>query len=291
MKWSEFIETKKSQLTVALLLVMVLVGACVARACSRNQSGQNAVDTFPEGAYLATVTYVVNFPSTGEEPIIFVQQVAPNGKPIQIPEIADTDDLIWSGWYTEEGEPFNFDAVVTKDCTVSCYYYEDQNNNNIADGTGSDPITIYCFLNLNGSVMFEQKLFGLNAELDYTTPDYSFPQGENDGYVFLGWNEERTVSENGGVMTVTLKPSLAADRNNNDLVDGSDEDPYTYHVFLDQEGNVIQEILWLDGEEPVKTEDVACPTTSQQKLTGWERTEFINEYGEQVYTYFPQIVG
>ena len=297
MKWKELLESKKIQLLVALLLVLVLVCACLVRSCadpgSDNgpNSGISAGDdaTLPAGSYLATVTYVVNFPGTDEEPITFVQQAAPTGKAVLIPEVQDTEDTVWSGWVTEDGEPFDFDTVLTEDITICCYFYEDLNGNNFADGTASDPITVYRFVNLNGSPMLTQKLFGLDAQLDHTKPEYAFPQGADDGYIFLGWTEEKTVSEDAGIMTVTLKPEIASDRNNNDLVDGSDEDPYVHHIFLDQNGALLEEILWLDGEEPVTAEDVACPTTTKQKLVGWEQTESENDAGETVFTYTPII--
>lgn len=297
MNWKELIEEKKVQLLVAFLLILVLVLASLVRTCGGPADlpvQENPVDEYaplPEGSYIATVTYVINFPGTDEEPITFVQQAAPNGKAMAIPEVVDTDDTVWSGWFTEDGQTFDFNTVLKKDTTIFCYYYDDLNNNNIADGTGADPITVYQFMNLNETPMFSKTLFGLDAEFDYSQPEYAFPQGENDGYVFLGWEAEKTVSDDGGVMTVALTPNLAADRNNNDLVDGSNEDPYARHIFLDQEGSVLKEIRWLVGEEPIKTEEIACPTTSKQKLIGWNRTESTNDAGETVYTYTPKIVG
>lgn len=297
MNWKEIIKSKKTQLLVALLMVLVLVCAGLvlafggpAREASPDKMFSDGDAALPEGSYIATVTYVVNFPGTDDEPITFVQQAAPNGQALIIPEVEDTEDTVWSGWFTEDGQPFDFNTVLTEDTTICCSYYDDLNNNNVADGTGADPITVYQFLNSNGAPMFTKKLFGLDAELDYTQPEYAFPQAEDDGYVFLGWTEERTVSEDRGIMTVALTANLASDRNNNDVVDGCEEDPYVHHIFLDQDGAVLQEIRWLAGEEPVKTEEIACPTTTEQKLVGWDRTESQNEVGETVYTYTPRIM-
>lgn len=297
MNWKETIESKKIQLLVALLLLLVLICASLVRACGgpSNEIDQDNILSdgdapVTDGSYIATVTYVVNFPDSGEEPITFVLQAASDGKALIIPEVEDTDDTVWSGWFTEDGEPFDFDTVLTRDTTICCSYYDDLNNNEIADGTADDPITVYQFLNLNGAPMFTQKLFGLGAEFDYSAPEYAFPQGPDDGYVFLGWTESRSVSEDGGVMTVALTPELASDRNNNDLVDGSAEDPYVYHIFLAQDGSMLEEIRWLSGEDPVKTDEIACPTTTKQRLVGWNREESKNEAGNTVYTYTPKIV-
>ena len=53
---------------------------------------------------------------------------------------------------------------------------------------------------------------------------------------------------------------------------------------------MLEEIKWLAGDEEVKGDDIACPTTTKQKLVGWDRTESKNESGNTVYTYTPIIV-
>lgn len=286
MKWQEFFQTKGRQIFVAALFLLVVFCICIVRGCNSNGSSLNG--SYVDRDYIATVTYVITLPDQNEEPITYVLKAASNGKAI-IPDIEDTDDTIWSGWFTEDGETFDFNTVLTKDLTIYGAYYYDENNNDIVDGSPEDPITVYQFLNVNGAPMLTKRFLGLDAEFDYSTPEYAFPQSEDDGYIFLGWIESRSVSEDGGAVTVMLTPNLASDRNNNNLIDGSVEDPYIYHVFLAQDGTVLEEIKWLTGEAEVKTDDIACPTTTKQKLVGWDRTESQNDAGNTVYTYTPII--
>jgi len=294
MKWQELMDTKKKQFIITLLPILLIALIFLLRACGGQRSdipGADNDSAMQEGdIYIATVTYVITQPGSEHEPITFQLDAAPNGKAVIPPEMEDMESVVWSGWLTEDGSVFDFDTVLEQDITLYCSCWMDENNNNVADGTSMDPITIYQFRHANGSVLFSKSFFGHDVEFDYNVPEYAFPQSEDDGYIFLGWVEDRSATEDGGTVTVALTPNLASDRNNNDLIDGSAEDPYIYHIFLAQDGAVLEEIRWLAGDAEVKGDNIACPTTTKQKLVGWDRTESQNESGNTVYTYTPIIV-
>lgn len=294
MKWSELIESRKTQLLLALLLVLIMICAGLTRACSKDAAlklpdGEQPVQ--PTANQIFKATFVVSFPSTNEAPITFNMESDSDGIVRNIPDIGEMEHAVWTGWTTESGEPFDFNKALTEDIVIVCAYYDDLNDNDIADGAAEDPITVYRFLNVDGTPLNTKKFFGIDVEFDYSGPEYAFPQQENDGYVFLGWKETRECSEDGGTMVVNLMPSITSDRNNNDLADGSEDDRYIHHIFLDQNGDELMTIYKLAGEDPVRTEEIACPTTTKQKLIGWNRTESTNDAGDTVYTYTPNIVG
>ena len=292
MNWREFIEVNKKNLLILLLPVLLIICILLLRTCDKNTNVNDvqgsSIPVSDNAAYVPKVTYQIRLAENDEDPAVFSLDASPSGKAYIPAQVNDMENVVWSGWLTEEGQPFDFDTVLTQDVTLYCIYWDDQNNNNIVDGSESDPITIYEFWH-NDFKMLSRTVFGKNAELDYTAPEYSFPQSEDDGYVFLGWTVSESVTD-GGKTTVILRPQIAADRNNNDLADGSADDPYEYHIFLDQDGAVLEEKRRLAGEEEIQTEDVACPTTTKQKLVGWERSESRNEEGNVVYTYTPDII-
>jgi len=292
MNWREFIEMRKKHLLIFLLPILLIVSILLLRSCDKADTDDVPAGSLPvvqdDGQYVPSVSYLIRLSPTDEDPASLTLEVSPSGKAYVPSHINDMEDVIWSGWLTEEGEPFDFDTVLTQDLTLYCVYWDDQNNNNIIDGSASDPITVYEFWH-NDYKMLTRTFFGQDVELDYHTPEYAFPQSEGDGYVFLGWAESRFVSDDGGKTKVILNPELAADRNNNDLADGSDDDPFVYHVFLDQDGTVLEEKRWLAGEPEIQADDIACPTTTKQKLVGWIRSESTNEAGNVVYTYTPDI--
>lgn len=275
---------KKIIPAIAVLAALILL-LC---ACGKGDSGETLPGTEPESPYIATVTYIVSTPGE-EEPMTFVLEASPEGKAEVLTDIGDTENTVWSGWLTAEGEAFDFDTVLQEDVTLYGVYYADENNNEIPDGTPEDPITVYEFRHAAGFAMLTETFFGLDAELDYTAEAYRHPDSQEDGVVFTGWAEERTVSEDGGTVTVLLTPELADDRNNNGIVDGSKKDPFVYHIFLDRDGNVLTEIQWLSGDEEVNPEDIVCPTAGGEKLMGWNRAKSQNNAGNTVYTYTPEI--
>lgn len=288
MMWKKMLKTKRiwSVITTLMILSAVVLLLC---ACGSTDSGETVPATNPDSVYIATVTYIVSMPDD-EEPMTFVLEAAPSGKAEVLPEIGDTENTVWSGWLTADGEAFDFDTVLTEDVTLYSVYYTDENNNDIPDGSAEDPITVYEFQHAAGFTMLTEKFFGLDPEFDYSAKEYRYPDSQEDGCIFQGWTESRTVSEDGGTVTVLLTPVLAPDRNNNGLVDGSKKDLYVYHIFLNQNGTVLTEIQWLSGEEEVNPEDIVCPTASGQKMIGWNRAKSKNDAGNTVYTYTPEIV-
>ena len=280
----KMLTTKKIIPALAVLTALALL-LCACGKADPSETLPAAEDTTP---FIATVTYIVSTPGE-EEPMTFVLEATPEGKAAVLTEIGDTENTLWSGWLTAEGETFDFDTVLTEDVTLYGVYYADENNNDIPDGTPEDPITVYEFRHAAGFTMLAETFFGLDVALDYTGKAYNHPDSQEDGVVFTGWAENRTVSQDGGTVTILLTPELADDRNNNGIVDGSKKDPFVHHIFLDQEGNVLQEIQWLTGDEEVDPEEVTCPTADGQKFAGWNREKSKNDAGNTVYTYTPKI--
>ena len=234
-------------------------------------------------------TDVVNFSQQENEPLTFQLEVTDEGKVIVPIDGTKMDGFIWTGWVTEDGKEFDFTSKVTDDITLTCTFYPDANNNGIVDRTPEDPVTIYQFYHSAGFVMQTEAFFGKDVAFDYNDSTYGYPASEDDGQIFLGWLLERTESEDGAVITCALMPNLAPDRNNNDLADGSKEDPYVYYVFLMEDGRVLLEIEWISGEKAVNVADVTYPGVTKDKMLGWIESVSTNEAGYVVHTFTPNL--
>lgn len=274
------------------LRILLLVCTLILCGCRNNSDSDDleATQKQAEGSGPAVITYVINFSHMDEEPVTFRIAVTEDGKAIIPPDLDTVEDAIWSGWLTEDGELFDFETKVSEDMTLSCVYSPDENNNGIPDRTPEDPVTIYQFYHANGFVMQSEIFFGKDVAFNYTDSAYSYPTSDGDGQVFLGWLSNRTESEDSAVVTYALTPNLAPDRNNNDLADGSQEDPYVYYVFLMEDGTTLLEIEWLSGEKTVRIEDVTYPGVTKDHFLGWVESVSTNEDGYSVHTYTPNLV-
>lgn len=274
---------KKNTKVLFVLLVVLVASILIFRACSQSQNDDLS-------SYDSVVTYVVNFAQTEEEPMSIQLGVSPNGTAYIPSEIEGVDDYIWTGWLTEDGAQFDFNTIVKEDITLTGTYYPDVNHNGIVDGTTDDPMVVYQFVHANGVVMQTESFFGTDYEFDYSDSIYDYPSSEDDSQIFLGWIENWSESEDGGLLTCVLTPDLAVDINNNDLVDGSAEDPYVYYIFLMEDGSTLLELRRLTTDSEVKVDSVTYPAVSKENFLGWDETASVNEDGCTVHTYTPVIV-
>lgn len=273
----------------ALLLILLVLLVGLYQRCDRKNIGDTTATDERTIGRPYTITYIVNFFDTQDEPTQFQLETDVNGRVIIPPSIEDVEGSIWSGWLTQEEVLFDFDTPATGDMTLHSNYLPDENNNDLVDGTVEDPIVVYQFWHSKGFVMQANTVFGSEEQSDYQYTNVKYPASPDDGQIFLGWLARRTADQDGGRVTVDLTPDLAPDRNNNDLVDGTTQDPYVYYIFLKEDGSVLKEVEWLTGDRQIFPEDVVYPVAEQQEFMGWEKTESVNEDGFTVHTYTPQL--
>lgn len=147
----------------------------------------------------------------------------------------------------------------------------DRNDNGVQDGSAEDPYFYYYIK--HGEQTLNEKTEYLTGE---ETPNKELYKeqiiselGEHEK--FMGWDDSASnVDEN----VYIYEAIVIIDRNNNNVHDGTPEDPFTYYLFLDHNGNTVLSENRLAGEDEILPENVVCPVDGSkfEVFVEWDET-------------------
>lgn len=217
--------------------------------------------------YYPNVTYVITFEDQSQTQINI--NVGLDYKAAILPAIGDTEITIWSGWLDANGNPYDFDTVLSEDITLYCTFWPDINNNGLVDGTMADPLLIFKVMHQNGFVMETHQYYEGQTE-DFDINDITYPATPTDGQLFVRWDERMEIDAETFTITVTYTPVIVADRNNNDIEDGADGDRFTYYIFEKQDGTELGRVDWLDGDPDVDPDDYRPTLAENEVFVRWD---------------------
>lgn len=208
----------------------------------------------------------------------------------------DDDGVIWLGWYTDNGDKWDFTQEVASDMTLTAKWLEDADNDNKEDGTAADPYIEYVFMTEDGSVELERIRVLDGAELDWLNDDNTvdatkkyMEDTDDDGYIFLGWWDPVKSGDDVNIV-YTYYAKLGVDRNNNGKQDGAAfGDPFTMYDFY-VKGENVDYVDWLEGEPQVNTDDYIPVLTAPEVFAGWDVKQDTVPSGDTLYTYTAIII-
>ena len=203
------------------------------------------------------------------------------------------EGLQWDGyWYVAEydneindfvisTEPYDFSQDLEPG-TLWLYanFWYDVDGNGKEDGTAADPFYQYVFTVGNTLVPYENYLEA-DAFDPYAQP---YPTNNKDGLAFTGWklkSEATDVDQNGNIIErlYWFEPTFADDRNNNEIADGSAEDPFEWYIYLNEKGEELLNEQWLAGDA------IPSYTSAHPYFWKWDYNKTTNEAGEVVHIY------